>query len=115
MKNSIKISILLILISFQFSCKSVDISPKEGTIKVPPKGEIRMWQNIEHSSFTLHLENKSSKNSCEAYKVSSSGNQKWISPSLLAKKSLDFTISSNGSLLLQNYSEEELIVNYTIN
>lgn len=115
MKNLIKSILVIILIAFQTSCKSVDISPKEGVIKVPPKGELRMWQNLEHSSFSLHLENNSVKNSCEAYKVSSFGSRKWISPSLLANKTLDFSIPSNGSLLLQNYSNEEITVNYKIN
>ena len=115
MKNLIKSILVIILIAFQTSCKSVDISPKEGVIKVPPKGELRMWQNLEHSSFSLHLENNSVKNSCEAYKVNSIGNEKWISPSLLASKTLDFTIPSDGSLLLKNFSDEELTINYKIN
>lgn len=115
MKNSIKISILIILIAFQSSCKSIDISPKEGVIKVPAKGEIRVWQNLEHGAFSLHLENQSIKNSCEAYKVSAFGTQKWISPSLLANKTLDFSIPSNGSLLLKNFSDEEITVSYKIN
>lgn len=115
MKNLIKSILLIVLISFQTSCKSVDISPKEGVIKVPAKGEIEIWKNIEHASFSIHLENKSVKNSCEAYKVSAFGNKKWITPSLLANKSLQFSIPSNGSLLLQNYSDEEIIVNYKIN
>lgn len=115
MKNLIKISILIIFISFQTSCKSIDISPKEGIIKVPPKGEIRVWQNLEHTSFAIHLENKSIKNSCEAYKVNSIGNEKWISPSLLASNTLDFSIPSNGSLLLKNFSDEEITINYKIN
>lgn len=115
MKNIIQITILVLLISFLTSCKSVIISPKEGVIKVPAKGEIEMWKDLEHASFSLHLENKSLKNSCEVYNVSAFGSKKWISPSLLANKTLDFSIASNGSLLLQNYSNEEIIVNYKIN
>lgn len=114
MKTIIKFTAIITILFFQFSCKSVqDISPKQGTIIVPAKGEIRMWDNLEHGSFSLKLENTSTKNSCEAYKVKN-GNQKWISPSLLANKSLEFSIAANGHLLLQNYSDEVITVKYTI-
>lgn len=113
MKNLIKITLATALILFQFSCKTIDISPKQGTITVPAKGEIRVWENVEHSSFSLHLENKSATNSCEAYTVKNN-NEKWISPSLLANSALDFTVPSNGAILLKNFSNETLTVNYTI-
>ncbi len=110
-----KTTALLLVLLLQISCKTIqDISPKQGTIVVPAKGEIKMWGNLEHSSFSLKLENTSTKNSCEAYKVKN-GNQKWISPSLLASKSLEFSIASNGYLLLQNFSDEEITINYIIN
>lgn len=114
MQNLFKITTLLAIVLFQISCKTVqDISPKQGTVIVPAKGEIRMWDNLEHGSFSLKLENTSTKNSCEAYKVKNR-NQKWISPSLLANKSLEFSIAANGHLLLQNYSDEVITVKYTI-
>ena len=114
MKLALKITALILLL-VQISCKTMqDISPKQGTIVVPAKGEIKMWENIDHNSFSLELENTSTKNSCEAYKVKN-GFQKWISPSLLANKSLEFSIASNGYLLLQNYSNEEITVKYSIN
>ena len=115
MKTIIKITSLLAIVLFQTSCKTMqDISPKQGTIVVPAKGEIKMWETIDHNSFSLKLENTSTKNSCEAFKVKN-GFQKWISPSLLASKSLEFTIATNGYLLLQNYSDENITVNYKIN
>ncbi|WP_310379301.1 hypothetical protein [Flavobacterium sp.] len=115
MTNLFKITILIVLVLFQISCKPVqDISPKQGTITVPAKGKIKMWNDLEHASFSLKLENTSTKNSCEAYKVKK-GNQKWISPSLLANKSLEFSIATNGYLVLQNYSDEVITVKYTIN
>lgn len=114
MKNLLKSTTMFLILLFQISCKPTqDISPKQGTIIVPAKGEIRVWNNIEHSSFSLKLENTSSKNSCEAYKVKN-GFQKWVSPSLLASKSLEFSIATNGHLLLQNYSDEVITVKYTI-
>ena len=115
MKTSIKLSILGLLFLATISCKSVDINPKQGTFVIPAKGEIRQWQNIEHRSFALHLENKSVKNSCEAYKVTANGNEKWISPSLLTGGTLDFTIPTDGSLLLKNFSDENITVTYIIN
>ncbi len=115
MKNQLKITVLFTIVFFQLSCKSSQaISPKQGTINVPEKGEIKVWENIEHDSFSLKLENTSTKNSCEAYKVKN-GVEKWISPSLLANKSLEFSIASNGYLLLKNFSNEVITVNYLIN
>lgn len=114
MKNILKLAVVFSLFVVTVSCKSVDITIKQGTITVPAKGEIRQWQNTEHGSFSIHLENKSTKNSCEAYKVSAFGNEKWIYPSLLASGSLDFSIASNGSLLLKNFSDETITVIYTI-
>lgn len=113
MKNLFKITIITALILVQLSCKTVDISPKQGTITVPAKGEIRVWENLEHSSFSLHLENKSVTNSCEAY-VIKNNTEKWISPSLLANAKLDFTVPNNGAILLKNFSNESLTINYII-
>ena len=115
MKTSMKLPIFTLLFVLAISCKSLDINSKQGTFVVPAKGELRQWQNIEHNSFSLHLENKSVKNSCEAYKVTANGNEKWISPSLLKGGTLDFTILSDGSLLLKNFSDENITVEYTIN
>ena len=115
MKTSMKLPMFTLLIVLAISCKSVDINPKQGTFVVPAKGESRQWQNVEHNSFSLHLENISVKNSCEAYKVSANGKEKWISPSLLKGGTLDFTIPTDGSLLLKNFSAENITVNYTIN
>jgi hypothetical protein len=72
-----------------------------------------MWNNLQHGSFSIKLLNTSTKNSCEAYKVKN-GHQKWISSSLLANKTLQFSIATNGHLLLQNYSDEVITVKYTI-
>ncbi|MBC7606403.1 MAG: hypothetical protein H7199_05560 [Burkholderiales bacterium] len=114
MQNLLKITTLITILLFQISCKSTqDISPKQGILIVPAKGEIRMWDNLEHGSLSLKLVNTSTKNSCEAYQVKQ-GNQKWISPSLLANKSLEFSIAANGHLLLKNYSAEVITVKYTI-
>lgn len=113
MKNLFKITLATTLILLQLSCKTIDISPKKGTITVPAKGEIRVWENLEHNSFSLHLEDKSTTNSCEAYTIKNNY-EKWISPSLLANSALDFTVPSNGAVLLKNFSNENLTINYTI-
>ncbi|WP_162127246.1 hypothetical protein [Flavobacterium phycosphaerae] len=114
MKNIFKITFALALILLQLSCKTVDISPKQGTITVPANNEIRAWKNLEHSSFSLHLENKNATNSCEAYTIKNN-TENWISPSLLANSSIDFIVPRDGEVVLKNFSNENLIINYTIN
>lgn len=114
MNTFLKITALISLLFFQFSCKTVqDISPKTATIIVPAKGEIKLFDAVEHDSFLINLTNKSTLNSCEAYVVKNE-NKKWISPSLLANKQLDFSVSSSAYVLLQNYSDENVSVVYTI-
>lgn len=115
MNTFFKITALASILFIQFSCKTaIDISPKTATITVPAKGEIKLFDGIEHNSFSINLTNKSIKNSCEAYVVKNE-NRKWISPSLLANKQLDFSVSSSAHVLLQNYSDENISVVYTIN
>jgi hypothetical protein len=114
MKTIFKIIAIISILFFQFSCKStIEISPKTATIIVPAKGEIKLFDNIEHNSFSINLTNKSILNSCEAFTVKN-GSKKWISPSLLANKQLDFSVSSSAYVLLQNYSNENISVVYTI-
>ncbi len=114
MKSIIKIIAIVSVLFFQFSCKTaMDISPKTATIIVPSKGEIELFKNIEHNSFSINLVNKSTKNSCEAYTVKN-GNRKWITPSLPVNGTLDFSVSSSAYVLLQNYSDENISVVYTI-
>jgi hypothetical protein len=115
MKNLLKITAFVFVMILQFSCKSVkEIAPKTATIIVPAKGEIKLFKNSEHSSFSINLTNKSTKNSCEAFTVKNDY-KKWISPSLLANKDLDFSVSSDSYVLLENYSNENISVIYTIN
>jgi hypothetical protein len=73
-----------------------------------------LFDNVEHNSFSINLMNQSTKNSCEAYVVKY-GNRKWISPSLPVNGTLDFTVASSAYVLLQNYSDENISVVYTIN
>lgn len=114
MKNTAKIILVFTILIFQFSCKSqIDISPKTDTVIVPAKGELKLFENKEHSSFSLNLVNKSTKNSCEVYKVKN-GNRKWISPSLLASGSLDLRVPDDGFVLLQNYSDENISITFKI-
>lgn len=115
MKKAAKITLIFTLLIFQFSCKSqIDISPKTDTVMVPAKGELKLFENKEHSSFSLNLINKNTINSCEVYTLKN-GNRKWISPSLLANGSLDFNVPKDGFVLLQNYSNENITITYKIN
>jgi len=114
MINAVRITLVLTILFCLFSCKSqIDISPKTDTVIVPAKGEIKLFENREHSPFSLNLINKSTKNSCEVYKMKN-GNRKWISPSLLANGSLDFTVPDDGFVLIQNYSEENISITFKI-
>ena len=107
---------LLLSIGFALSlisCKSLpEISPKDGAIVVQSKQNITLW-NDDHRSFNVILQNKNTKNSCEVYTVKH-GVKKWISPSLLANKSLDFVVSSNSSVLIENFSDENVEITYTV-
>ncbi len=114
MKNLMKITVIVSILFLQFSCKTYqDIAPKTATIIVPAKGEIELFKNLEHASLRIYLTNQSTKNSCEAYTIKN-GNKKWISPSLPVNGKLDFLVSSSASVLLQNYSDENVSVVYTI-
>jgi len=117
MKNLISTVIIFatMLIS---SCNSnknlVSIQPKNGILEIPTKGELRVWNNIEHASFKVTLTNSSSTQSCEVYYVKSNGNEKWINPSLLANTSLTVSIPANGHLFLKNFNDNVFKVNYKI-
>ncbi len=106
-------------ITIAFSaCKSSGsmalIQPKEGTMELPEKGEFRIWRNIAHPSFSVTLSNPSATQSCEVYKVSDIGNEKWVSPSLQAGKSLTLTVPSNGHLFFKNFNPNVLKISYKI-
>jgi len=101
-----------------YSCKSTgsmaSIQPTSGTINLPAKGEFRIWKNSVHPSFKVTLTNNAEKQSCEVYKVTSNGNEKWISPSLLAGKSLTISVPSNGHLFFKNFNDNVLNIEYKI-
>ena len=108
-----KLSLAIALVVSFFSCKSLsEITPKEGTFEVVSKQNLTLW-NENHQSFSLHLQNTNAQNSCELYTVKN-GRKKWISPSLLANKSLDFDVPENASVLIENYSTENVKINYSI-
>lgn len=91
-----------------------NIEPKKGTLQLPAKGEFRIWNNKEHGSFSVTLTNASATQSCELYTVSSSGKEKWVSPSLLANSELTITIPANGHLFVKNFTGNALPVLYKI-
>lgn len=114
MKNILKILVLATFVFCQFSCKTqIDISQTTATVVVPAKGELKLFENIANGSFSINIKNKSVKNSCEAYTVKN-GNKKWISPSLPVNGELNFSVPKEGSVLLENYSDENISITYTI-
>lgn len=114
MKNILKILILIIITFCQFSCKTqIDSFPTTATLIVPAKGDLKIFENKQYSSYYINIKNKSVKNSCEAY-IIKMGNKKWISPSLPVNGELNFYVPKNSSVLLENYSDENIIITYTI-
>jgi hypothetical protein len=109
---------LLAIITFCNSCKVTGtiatIQPKSGTIELPAKGEFRIWKDTIHPSFSVILTNSSSTQSCEIYKVTDSGNEKWISPSLQPGKNLTVTVPSNGHLFFKNFNNNILKIDYKV-
>jgi hypothetical protein len=91
-----------------------NIEPKTGTIEIPADGEFRMWKDVKHGSFTVLLSNSSSSQSVELYKVKSDGNEKWISPSLLANSSQEVTIPADGHLFIKNFNPNQFSITYKI-
>lgn len=109
---------LLTIATLTYSCKSTGsmaaIQPKSGTLELPAKGELRFWRNIVHPSFTVTLSNPAEKQSCEVYKVTENGNEKWISPSLLAGKSLTISVPANCHVFFKNFNDNVLKIEYKV-
>ena len=109
---------LITIATLAYSCKSTGsmsaIQPKSGTIELPAKGELRIWRNTVHPSFTVTLTNPAEKQSCEVYKVTGNGNEKWVSPSLLAGKSLTIAVPANGHLFFKNFNDNVLKIEYKV-
>jgi hypothetical protein len=101
-----------------YSCNTTqglaNIEPKSGIMELPAKGEFRIWNNKEHGSFSVTLTNASPTQSCELYTVTSSGREKWVSPSLLANSKLTVTIPANGHLFVKNFNPNILPITYSI-
>jgi hypothetical protein len=100
------------------SCKTTGtmaaIEPKSGKMELPAKGEFRMWRGLAHPGFSVILTNPSTTQSCEVYKVTEYGNEKWVSPSLQAGKSLTVTVPANGHLFFKNFNNNILEIGYKI-
>jgi hypothetical protein len=106
------------IIAIAVSCKSsgsmTAIQPKQGAIDLPEKGDFRIWKDLTHPSFTVTLSNPSTSQSCEIYTVKNNWNEKWVSPSLLAGKTLTVRVPANGHLLFKNFNPNTLKINYKI-
>jgi hypothetical protein len=100
------------------ACKTTNsmagIQPTSGSIDLPASGELRLWKNIEHSSFSVTLSNNATKQSCELYTVNANGKEKWINPSLIAGTTLTVTIPKNGHLFFKNFNSNVLQISYSV-
>ncbi len=109
---------LITIFAFALACNTsknlANIQPKEGYIEIPAQGELRIWNNIQHSSFEVLLTNDNENQSCELYYVKSSGKEKWINPSLLAKSSKLISIPKDGHLFIKNFNPNTLKISYKI-
>jgi hypothetical protein len=90
------------------------IEPKSGSIELPAKGELRIWKDTQHPSFTVVLTNNAPQQSCEIYTVKSSGAEKWVSPSLLANSSLTVKVPADGHLFFKNFNPNTLTIAYKV-
>jgi hypothetical protein len=108
------LSIVSILMSCNSNRSMTTIEPKSGKIELPAKGELRMWKDVQHPSFTVTLINPSPNQSCELYYVKSNGAEKWVSPSLLANSKLSVTIPTDGHLFIKNFNNNVLTISYQI-
>ena len=90
------------------------IQPKSGTMELPAKGEFRIWRGLTHPSFSVTLTNSSTTQSCEVYKVTGNGNEKWVSPSLQAGKTIMLTVPLNGHLFFKNSNNNILKIDYKV-
>jgi hypothetical protein len=110
--------LLVVIIVVSNSCKTTgtmaSIEPKFGKMELPAKGEFRMWRDLAHPSFSVILTNSSATQSCEVYKVTKDGVEKWVSPSLQAGKSLTVTVPANGYLFLKNFNDNILEIGYKV-
>lgn len=101
-----------------FSCQSgrnlTAIQPKGGKLTIPAKGELRVWNNLQHASFEVELTNANADQSCEVYYVKSSGTEKWVNPSLIANSKLTVSIPTDGHLFLKNFNPNPLTISYQI-
>jgi hypothetical protein len=113
------IVVVTVILSIFAACNSsrtmASIEPKQGKIDLPKKGELRIWKDILHPSFSVVLTNSNPKQSCEIYTVKSNGNEKWVSPSLLANSSLTITVPKDGHLFFKNFNPNTLTISYTVN
>jgi hypothetical protein len=103
-----------ILIGCSASNEITNIQPKSGSIEIPVNGELRIWNDLPHRSFTVTITNSSPNQSVELYKVKKDGNEKWVSPSLLANTSIDVNIPTDGHLFIKNFNNNDFTVTYKI-
>ncbi|OYU80827.1 MAG: hypothetical protein CFE23_07635 [Flavobacterium sp. BFFFF1] len=110
--------LFLTVVGLLASCKTTGtmaaIQPKSGTMELPAQGEFRTWKGLIHPSFKVTLSNSSATQSCEVYKVTENGKEKWVSPSLKAAQTMTVTVPSNGHLFFKNFNNNVLKINYQV-
>lgn len=108
--KSITCSVLL----FTGACSQAqeNITPKSGKIEVPAKGNLTLWEG-KHGSFSATITNPNEKASVELYTVKGS-KKKWVTPSLLAKKSITVSVASDGSLYIENFNSDKIILDVKV-
>jgi hypothetical protein len=108
------LAVVLIACSCNSSRNLENIQPKSGTFEIPANGELRVWKDVVHASFSVVLTNNNPNQSCEIYYVKKNGTEKWVNPSLLAKSTLTVGIPTDGHLFIKNFNPNNLIISYKI-
>lgn len=95
------------------SCKAQEaVSPKSGKIEIPAKGNLTLWAG-KHGSFRATFSNPNEKAAVELY-TGKGGRNKWISPSLLAKKSITVKVAEDGYVFIENYNSSKIEIEVEI-
>jgi hypothetical protein len=112
------ILIFTAMVTLLAACSSnrmaTNIEPKQANISIPAKGELVLWKNVTHNSFSVQFINENEKASCEIYKVTKAGKEKWINPSLLGSSKITISVPTDGYVYFKNFNTNALAISYKI-